>query len=78
MEGLKVVKRKIINTTRNIKSAKYRQDLPQLSDSFFLTDGGIETTLIFHNGFELPCFAAFDARQPGLGSENWLCRSSVH
>jgi S-methylmethionine-dependent homocysteine/selenocysteine methylase len=26
----------------------------------FLTDGGIETTLIFHDGFELPEFAAFD------------------
>jgi S-methylmethionine-dependent homocysteine/selenocysteine methylase len=24
-----------------------------------LTDGGIETYLIFHDGFELPCFAAF-------------------
>ena len=26
----------------------------------FLTDGGLETTLIFHNGIELPHFAAFD------------------
>lgn len=26
---------------------------------YFLTDGGIETTLIFDEGFELPCFAAF-------------------
>ena len=25
----------------------------------FLTDGGLETTLIFHEGFELPMFAAF-------------------
>ena len=24
-----------------------------------LTDGGMETTLLFHEGFELPCFAAF-------------------
>ena len=24
-----------------------------------LTDGGIETSLMFHGGFELPCFAAF-------------------
>src|SRR3954452_3959089 len=24
-----------------------------------LTDGGIETTLIFHEGFDLPCFASF-------------------
>ncbi len=31
----------------------------QLSDTLFLTDGGIETTLIFHNGIDLPDFAAF-------------------
>lgn len=49
-----------MNNNRHIKSAKYRQDLPQLSGNFFLTDGGIETTLIFHNGFKLPYFAAFD------------------
>lgn len=40
--------------------AKYRERLPQLGGALFLTDGGIETTLIFHEGFELPCFAAFD------------------
>lgn len=39
--------------------AKYRDNLPQLSDGIFLTDGGIETTLIFHEGLELPDFAAF-------------------
>lgn len=33
--------------------------LPQLGDSLFLTDGGLETTLIFHEGVELPHFAAF-------------------
>ena len=38
---------------------KYRNDLPQLADELFLTDGGIETTLIFHEGLELPDFAAF-------------------
>ena len=40
--------------------AKYRNNLPQLGDSVFLTDGGLETTLIFHEGLELPYFAAFD------------------
>ena len=35
-----------------------RQALPQLSD-VFLTDGGIETTLIFDDGLDLPDFAAF-------------------
>jgi S-methylmethionine-dependent homocysteine/selenocysteine methylase len=40
--------------------AKYRGALPQLADVPFLTDGGIETTLIFHEGLELPHFAAYD------------------
>jgi S-methylmethionine-dependent homocysteine/selenocysteine methylase len=35
-------------------------DLPQLTGDLFLTDGGIETTLIFHRGLDLPQFAAFD------------------
>jgi S-methylmethionine-dependent homocysteine/selenocysteine methylase len=39
--------------------AKYRKNLPQLSNEIFLTDGGLETTLIFHEGLELPEFAAF-------------------
>lgn len=40
--------------------AQYRNKLPQLADGLFLTDGGIETTLIFHEGQQLPHFAAFD------------------
>ncbi len=43
----------------NIQHAKYRGCLPQLDGGLFLTDGGLETTLIFHDGFELPLFAAF-------------------
>ncbi len=39
--------------------AVYRNALPQLGGDLFLTDGGLETTLIFHDGFELPDFAAF-------------------
>ena len=39
---------------------RYRHALPQLGDAPFLTDGGIETTLIFHDGHDLPCFAAYD------------------
>ncbi len=38
---------------------KYRENLPQLNGELFITDGGIETTLIFHEGLELPDFAAF-------------------
>jgi S-methylmethionine-dependent homocysteine/selenocysteine methylase len=34
--------------------------LPQLSgDRVFLTDGGLETTMIFHRGLDLPHFASF-------------------
>lgn len=40
--------------------AQYRHNLPQLSTDLFLTDGGIETTLIFREGLDLPNFAAFD------------------
>jgi len=39
--------------------SRYRNALPQLGGDLFLTDGGIETTLIFREGFELPHFAAF-------------------
>ena len=37
----------------------HRARLPQLDDGLFVTDGGIETTLIFHDGLDLPEFAAF-------------------
>ena len=39
--------------------AHYRDTLPQLGGDLFLTDGGLETTLIFHDGWTLPDFAAF-------------------
>ena len=38
---------------------RHRHDLPQRTDRVFLTDGGIETTLIFDDGLDLPDFAAF-------------------
>lgn len=37
----------------------YRHRLPQLNAPICLTDGGLETTLVFTDGFELPDFAAF-------------------
>jgi S-methylmethionine-dependent homocysteine/selenocysteine methylase len=37
----------------------HRTSLPQLEGDLFLTDGGIETSLIFHQGLDLPEFAAF-------------------
>jgi S-methylmethionine-dependent homocysteine/selenocysteine methylase len=39
--------------------SRYREQLPQLSRETLLTDGGMETTLIFHQGLDLPYFAAF-------------------
>jgi homocysteine S-methyltransferase len=33
--------------------------LPQLEGGWFLTDGGIETSLIYDDGLELPEFASF-------------------
>ncbi|HKT60379.1 MAG TPA: homocysteine S-methyltransferase family protein [Gemmatimonadales bacterium] len=49
--------------------SKYRKHLPQLGDDLFLTDGGLETTLIFHEGVSLPCFAAFDLLRDEPGTE---------
>ena len=43
--------------------------LPQLDGDLFLTDGGIETTLIFHRGLDLPLFAAFVLLDDEEGTE---------
>lgn len=48
--------------------SKYRQNLPQLDGRLFLTDGGIETTLIFHEWQELPHFAAFHLLKDANGT----------
>ncbi|MDQ4141341.1 MAG: homocysteine S-methyltransferase family protein [Bacteroidota bacterium] len=48
---------------------KYRTNLPQLGENIFLTDGGLETTLIFHQGIELPYFAAFDLLKDDAGRQ---------
>lgn len=47
--------------------SKYRHRLPQLRNSLFLTDGGLETTLVFHEKIELPYFAAFDLLRTEAG-----------
>lgn len=49
--------------------SKYRHRLPQLSNSFFMTDGGLETTLIYHDGVDLPLFAAFDLLKDEAGTD---------
>jgi S-methylmethionine-dependent homocysteine/selenocysteine methylase len=48
---------------------RYRNALPQLGNELFLTDGGLETTLIFHDGIELPLFAAFPLLKSSEGKE---------
>jgi homocysteine S-methyltransferase len=47
----------------------YRTALPQLGDKLFLTDGGLETTLIFHQGIDLPDFASFHLLRTPEGEE---------
>ncbi|MGN2641170.1 homocysteine S-methyltransferase family protein [Nocardia takedensis] len=39
------------------------------SGDLLLTDGGLETTLVFHNGLDLPDFAAFPLLSDGFGRE---------
>jgi S-methylmethionine-dependent homocysteine/selenocysteine methylase len=46
---------------------KYRKALPQLGEHLFMTDGGLETTLIYEGGFDLPSFAAFPLLQDAAG-----------
>ncbi len=47
--------------------AKYRNNLPQLGNTVFLSDGGLETTMIFHEGIELPHFASFELLKNARG-----------
>ncbi len=46
-----------------IAMVQHRSRLPQLANRLFLTDGGVETTLIFAEGLDLPDFAAFHLLQ---------------
>jgi homocysteine S-methyltransferase len=47
--------------------AKYRNNLPQFGSSLFLTDSGMETSLIYHQGIDLPHFASFDLMKNAEG-----------
>lgn len=51
---------------------KYRTLLPQLGAGIFLTDGGMETTLIFHDKIDLPHFASFDLLKNNTGRAQTL------
>ena len=43
--------------------------MPQLSSKTFMTDGGLETDLIFNKGLDLPEFAAFDLLKSSEGKQ---------
>lgn len=47
----------------------HRTALPQTGGELFVTDGGIETSLIYHDGVELPYFAAFTLLGSSEGRE---------
>ena len=49
--------------------ARYRQALPNLGESLFITDGGLETALVFNEGVDLPEFAAFILLEDAHGRE---------
>ena len=55
--------------TGDVHAMSHRDRLPQLEGGLFLTDGGIETVLIFHEGLDLPEFAAFDLLKDEEGTE---------
>ena len=49
---------------------RYRNGLPQLKGGTFLMDGGLETTLVYHDNITLPCFASFDLLREQSGKEH--------
>ena len=46
-----------------------RNPLPQTEGGVFLTDAGLETVLIFHDGIDLPAFASFPLVEDDAGRE---------
>ncbi len=49
--------------------SQYRHALPVLDNRLFMTDGGLETTLIFHEHLELPLFSAIDLLRTEAGTQ---------
>jgi len=49
--------------------ARYRDDLPQLSGDRYLTDGGVETDLMFNHGVDIPEFACHTLLPDSAGRE---------
>ncbi len=48
---------------------RYRTQLPQLDRGIYLTDSGLETTLVFTDGLELKKFAAFELLKNAKGCD---------
>jgi len=42
----------------------FRQARVQTQGTMCITDGGMETVLLFHRGIDLPCFAALSSAAP--------------
>ena len=55
-------------------SSKYRDNLPNLGDTKFMTCAGFETTMVFDKQIDLPCFAAYTvmSREDGKDIGNWF------
>jgi homocysteine S-methyltransferase len=53
----------------SMRHAKYRKRLPQSHNNLYLTDGGLETTLMFLEGHDLPHFAAFNLMRTSAGKQ---------
>lgn len=53
-----------------VKMKKTKNTLPNESEDLFLTDGGLETTLVFLEGYDLPYFAAFDILKDQKGYDS--------
>ncbi len=51
---------------------KYRDDLPQLSGDWFLTEGGLETHMIFIEGIDLPEFSSIVLLASEEGRQAWI------
>ncbi len=49
--------------------ARYRTQLPQLDRGIYLTDSGLETTLVLTDGIELKEFAAFELLKDAEGCD---------
>lgn len=52
-----------------IQMTIYRNNLPQLDGTVLLTDSGLETTLVFLEGMDLPAFAAYPLLESSEGRE---------